>query len=91
MNSGEHSDPPNELSPIQSHLSSMPPIQGNERTDRGISFDVPRLMTRYQHNGSEATTNVPVHSPSSLQSHLDAKKSFNSDPPPPYPGRDTSR
>ena len=91
MNSEEHSEPPNELSPIQSHLSSMPPIQRNERTDSGISFDVPRLMTRNQHYGSEATTTVPVHSPSSLQSHLDAINSFSSDPPPPYPGRDTSR
>ena len=90
MNSEEHSEPPNELSPIQSHLSSMPPIQRNERTDRGISFDAPRLMTRYQHNGSEATTTVPIHSPSSLQSHLDAINSFSSDPPPPYPGRDTN-
>ena len=91
MNSEEHSEAPNELSPTESHLSSMPTIQRNERTDRGISFDVPRLMTRYQHNGSEATTTVPVHSPSSLQSHLDAINLFSSDPPPPYPGRDTSR
>ena len=90
MNSEEHSEPPNELSPIQSHLSSMPPIQRNERTDRSISIDVPGLMTRYQYYASEARTSVPVHNPSTLQPPSDAINSFSSDPPPPYPGRDTS-
>ena len=90
MDSEEHSEPPNELSTIQSHPSSIPSVQRNERTDRGISIGVPRLMTGYQHYGSEAATRVPVHSPSSLQSHLDAINSFSSDRPPPYPGCNTS-
>ena len=82
----EDSEPPNELSTIQSHSSSMPPIQRNETTHRSP----PRSMTRNQHDELEGTTTIPVHSPSSIQSHSDAMNSFSSDPPPPYPGRDTS-
>ena len=90
MNSQQHPESPNELSTIQSHSSSIPPSQTNESNSRNMELDPSHLISRYQRNVSEAVTIAPVHLPSSSQALPNASNSSYFDPPPPYPGFNTS-
>ena len=89
-NSQQHPESPNELSTIQSHSSSIPPSQTNESNSRNMELDPSHLISRYQRNVSEAVTIAPVHLPSSSQALPNASNSSYFDPPPPYPGFNTS-
>ena len=90
MNSQQHSESPNELSTIQSHSSPIPSSQTNERNPRNVEHNPSRSISRYQRHGSEPVTIAPVHFPSSSQALPTALNSSYFDPPPPYPGSNTS-
>ena len=90
MNSQQRPESPNESSTIQSHSSSIPTSQTNEGNTRNLELDPPYSIARYQRHGSEAVTIAPVHFPSSSQALPSASYSSYLDPPPPYPGYNTS-
>ena len=90
INSRQRPESPNELSTIQSHSFSIPPSQTNESNTRNVELDPPYSIARYQRHGSEAVTIAPVHFPSSSQALPSASYSSYLDPPPPYPGYNTS-
>ena len=90
MNSQQHSDSPNELSTIQSHSSSIPPSQTNEGDPMNVELDPSHLISRYLRHVSEAVAIAPVHFPSSSQALPSTLNSLYLDPPPPYPGSNTS-
>ena len=90
INSRQRPESPNELSTIQSHSFSIPPSQTNESNTRNVELDPPYSIARYQCHGSEAVTIAPVHFPSSSQALPSISNSLYFDPPPPYPGSNTS-
>ena len=90
MNSQRRPESPNELSTIQSHSSSTTQSQRNEGNTSSVELDLPRLISRYHRHGSESVTIAPLHLPSSSRALPSASSSSYFDPPPPYPGYNTS-
>ena len=90
MNSQRRPESPNEPSTIQSLSSSIPTSQTNEGNNGNVDLDPPHLIAQYQRHGSEAVTIAPVHYPFLSQALPNASNSSYYDPPPPYPGYNTS-